>query len=286
MKKYSLLIIVFIVCLTYFSSGALALERESKEASRSPDKVKTQRKETKPTFERESTKAARLSEKEENKTEDLRERAYQEIDRRIASLNKLLERLGSMKRLSAQSKTALTDSIKVQIESLTGLRKEIEEDTEMVDLKVDVKSIKDSYRIYALYMPQIHILAAADVILGAVANMSEFADKLETQIDLAKTSGKDVLGLENLLLDMRKKIDSAETLANNAIKAATPLTPSGFPGNKTILESSRRNLHKAKQDLEQARKDAQAIKKGLGEPASASAKLLSPSSTSSGRTKF
>ncbi len=107
----------------------------------------------------------------------------------------------------------------------------IQNDTDAQTLTTDKQSIVKSYRVYALFMPKIRIIAHADRIL-------EVANEMK-----AKTTSTDALS----------KIADAQTQAQNAINAVSPLTPDGYPGNKTTLDSARGMLRTALADLKTAR---------------------------------
>lgn len=200
---------------------------------------------------------------QQNRITNLKSRADAEIDRRITSLNKLLTRISGMKRLSSAQISAFTSEIQTEITNLTNLKAKIDADTDLATLQTDVKSIVLSYRVYALFMPQLHILAAADRILEYTDKFTAFATKLQSRITQAQSQGKDVSSLQAALTDMEAKIADAKTQANNAIAEVTPLTPDGYPGNKSTLLDARSKIKAALTDLQGARQDAMTIINGL-----------------------
>ena len=195
--------------------------------------------------------------------EKLRTRALAEIDRRLKALAGLIERINNLKRLTADQKSSLTSSIQEQIASLTDPRAKIQADTDLATLKTDIKSIVDSYRIFALFMPKVHIFVVAEVELNYADRLSELAIKLQTRIEEAKNSGQDVASLQTLLTEMQSKISEAKIQAQKVIDTVIGLTPDGYPGNKTTLESAREMLQTARQSLQQARNDASQIIAGV-----------------------
>jgi hypothetical protein len=191
------------------------------------------------------------------KSETLQNRAQKELDRRIESLNKLINRINEFKKISAEQKSALAAQIQTEINALTGLQAKIKLDTDPIALKTDVQSIMSGYRVYALFIPQIQIIASADRMLTTADDLTIIYDKLKS-----RASGGDS-SLQTLLADMQTKITDAKTQAQNAMNAVIPLTPEGYPGNKTILENARKTLQTGQQDLVTARDDAKQIVKGL-----------------------
>lgn len=197
--------------------------------------------------------------------EQLKERANKEITRRIESLNKLLTRINEfkIKKLSDVQKTSLTTQVQTEIAKLTALQAKIEADTDLATLKIDIQSIVTEYRIFALFIPKIQILGAADRLLTTADEMSSHAAMLETKINAKQTEGQNVTELQTLLVDMKAKIADAQTQGQGAIDLVLPLTPEGFPGNKTQLQSAREMIGVGIKDLNTARQDARKIIVGL-----------------------
>lgn len=198
-----------------------------------------------------------------NKISNLQARANKEIDRRIDRLNKLITRINSIKRLTSDQKSSFVSQIQTEITNLKNLKTKIAGDTDLTTLKADVRSIVTSYRVYALFIPQISLLASADRTLDIVDKVSALAAKLQSRIQTAQNKGNNVSSLQSALSDMQSKISDAKKQATNAIDAVVPLTPSGYPGNKTTLQNARTMLKTAHTDLVMARQDAKTITQGL-----------------------
>lgn len=193
----------------------------------------------------------------------LKTRADNEITRRVDALNRLIDRLNGIKRLTSTQKTDLTSQVQDQINALNTLKAKVDADTDLAVLRTDVQSIIKSYRIFALFIPKTYIIAHADRLLDVVDILVGIQGKLQTRIDTAKTAGNDVTSMQNLITDMTTKLTDAKTQATNAINAVLPLTPDGYPGNKTILQSARTMLVTARQDIQAAHKDEQQIRQDL-----------------------
>src|SRR3989339_757212 len=126
--------------------------------------------------------ASRAAAKETN----LKKRADKEIDRRIKSLNNLVTKVGALKRLTADQKSLLRSQVESEIANLTALKTKIDGDTDASILKTDVQSVVKSYRVYALFLPKINILAASDQILNITDKLSSVSAKLEIQTQQAQ----------------------------------------------------------------------------------------------------
>ncbi|MCX6791996.1 MAG: hypothetical protein NT149_03080 [Candidatus Gottesmanbacteria bacterium] len=193
----------------------------------------------------------------------LKTRADAEITRRIDALTTLLTKINAMKSLTSAQKTTFTDGIQSQITSLNTLKTKIDADVDIATLRTDVQSIMKGYRIFAVYLPQVNIMAHADRILVVIDEMNAVSTKLQMRIDETNAAGKNTSAMQNLMTDRGAKLTDASTQANNAITTVVSLTPDGFPGNKTTLQSAQKMLQTARQDLVKALQDMQQIRELL-----------------------
>lgn len=222
---------------------------------------------------------------QQNRATNLINRANQEINRRLTSLNNLLTLISSVKRLSGSEKSPLTDQVQNEITNLTSLQSKIDADTDLTTLKIDVQSIIKSYRVYALFVPKIHLIVIAEEIIDGINQLNtNIVAKLEFRINKDKTAGKNTTSLETSLADMKAKLIDAQAQAQKALDILIPLTPDGYPGNKTQLQMARNSLRLARQDLNTARQDARTIIQGLKKlEDSPKTNKVSPSVTSNGK---
>jgi len=211
------------------------------------------------------TKKPERHEREDQKAgiAKLKARGDKEIDRRISALNGLLTKLSNMKKLPSGDKSTLTSQVQNEINSLTTLKSKIDADTDLTTLKSDVQSIIKSYRVFALFIPKVHILAAADRMETSADLLSQVAKKLQDRINKAQAAGKNVSSLQTTLTDMQNKIADAKTQYANAQSLVTPLTPEGYPGNKSVLQQARSAIKAGAQDLKAAHADIKTIRQGL-----------------------
>lgn len=208
-------------------------------------------------------RAAARQQAQQDRMTNLKARANQEVDRRIASLNKLIARITSVKRLTADQKTTFTGQIQTEVTNLTTLKAKIDADADLVTLKTDVQSIILSYRVYALFMPKIHLLAAADSMIEVTDRITELSTKIQQKIQEAQTGGNDVTAIQISFTDMQAKVADAKKQAQNVIDTVIPLTPDGYPDNKTTLTNARTLLQVGRSDLTAVRQDIEAIRQGF-----------------------
>jgi len=195
--------------------------------------------------------------------ENLRKRANQEITRRVTSLTELITKINGLKKLSQANKTALINKVQEEITSLNNLKTKIDADTDLITLRADVKSIVQSYRVYAFFIPQIRILSAADVMSQSADNLTTLANKLESLINKSGATGDTLTSLQDYLSNMRAKIKEANDIYQSVQAEVLALTPAGYPTNKTALEGARTKLKTGTKALKAARDDAKQIVKVL-----------------------
>lgn len=192
----------------------------------------------------------------------LKARADHEIVRRIENLNKLIERISRMKKLTSYEKTTLAAQVQSEIANLNALQAKIDADTDATTLKTDVKSVIASYRVYALFLPKIQLLAAADRLSRTADRISSVSAELAQRVTALQKTGTDTTSMQASLVDIQTKVADAKTQSQNAIALVLPLTPDGYPANKSVIQSARTLLQKGQQDLVAAVKDAKSVFQG------------------------
>ena len=223
-----------------------------------------------------------------------------EINARITSLNSLLARVNTMTKLSAAEKAAITTEVNNLIADLTALQGHIRVDASSTaigtrgalssssPLRTDMNSITKDFRVYALVIPQIEILAAADRAGTLVASFTTLAVKLQTRITAIQAERHDVTGLQASLSDLNAKIADAQIQSTNAINVTANLVPDN--GNATIaasnsaaLKTGRADIKAADSDIKAATADAKSMVRGvegLGGGVSASSSVSVSASSS------
>ncbi|MBU6323692.1 hypothetical protein KGQ55_03325 [Patescibacteria group bacterium] len=200
--------------------------------------------------------------------ERAKQRADQEISRRVDNLTKALDRIDGMKRLSDTEKASLKTSIQAQIDSLTALGGTIASETATSTLRADIQSITKSYRIYALVIPQSALTAAADRVLSVATQMDALASKISDRLASAAGAGTDVSALQSALADMQAKLADAQAQANAAISEVSALAPDNgdqtiWQSNLSAMKDARSKVEAAQQDIVSARKDVEGIVQGI-----------------------
>ena len=179
-----------------------------------------------------------------------KERADQEIERRLAALHALNEKVQSMTRVQGEVKSSIDLMVVAEITALTTLKAKIAEDTALEDIKADVKSITAAYRIFMLVIPRGHIIVSADRIKTASESLTAFNERLTKRISDESSAGKDVSDLQKKNTDITSLIATANADATAAVTLVTPLTPDN--GDKTIAASNQKALKDAREKVKSA----------------------------------
>ncbi|MGA2910655.1 MAG: hypothetical protein ABSE04_02520 [Candidatus Microgenomates bacterium] len=193
----------------------------------------------------------------------IKTRADGEITARLNSLNEAITRIGAVKRLTDDQKNTFTTEVQTDITNLSALKTKIDADSDLPTLTADAKSLFTDYRVYAVFLPQIHEIISTDIIQTAATNLTAIAGKLQTRITALQTSGKSVSDLQGFLNDMNAKISDAQSQATAALNEIVNLTPSSYPGSATPLKDARTKIKTATSDLKAAVVDAKLIVAGL-----------------------
>lgn len=211
--------------------------------------------------------------------EEAIKKADTEITKRIESLEKTLEKISEMKNVSDSEKNSIKTEIQSEIDKLNTLKSKIDSDTDLATIKTDLNSITAGSRIYALVIPRANILASVDKINTIATMLETISVKLQARIDevrasstnASSTNSTNVVAMQTLLDGIKAKIADAKKEALTAQTTVTGLTPDN--GNKTILDSNnakiksaKANIKTANKDLDEARKFARSIAKGLKSP--------------------
>lgn len=209
-------------------------------------------------------------------------KAAQEIDRRLAALQSLASRITAMTKITPELKSNFSQVVQNQSRVFADLKVKIGADTDLTVLKTDIKSITDSYRVYAIVVPQTHIIAASDRIVTITNMLNGIGLKLKARIEAAQAAGADVTAVGTTLGELGTKIDSANAHARAAVEKMMSIVPEDgdkakMDANKALFTESRAEIVAAHKDLADARKAVASIISGL-----ATLQVTTSASTSAG----
>ena len=167
---------------------------------------------------------------------------------------------GSAAHLTDGDRTALEGLIADTQEGLAQLRQTIDGDTEISQAVADVDSIVTSYRVYALVDPKIHLVLAADRGAAAVAGFAPLMASLQAAVG----TSPGLTAARGLLSRLQHEVAAAAEVISQIPGQVLPLTPAGYPANRSTLVAAAGSLATARADLGQAATDARTVIAGLG----------------------
>jgi len=182
-----------------------------------------------------------------------------EIGRRLNTLNQLLVNISDAAKLSAANKQALSQEIGDETTNLMQLRLKLAGETKVTDAAADVAAMVTEYRVYALIVPKVKLVKAADDQQAVEQKFSDLQTKLAARITSAQNSGKDVSALQSKLQDLQTNVAAAQTLSSGVETGVLPLQPTDYDHDHSVLSGYRDKLQTARIDLQNAYNDAKAI---------------------------
>jgi hypothetical protein len=183
----------------------------------------------------------------------------QEINRRLTTLQTLQAVINASTKLTTSEKTDLINRIESAIAGLTQLETKLDNDTILATALSDAQSITSTYRVYYLLFPQTYLLRTADTELVTDSNLTTLAAKLQIRINQAQVNGSNMATMTAQLTDMNTEIAAAMILENSVVSAVSPLQPSDYNSDHTILSSYRNQLVTAHKDNVTAYNEAKDI---------------------------
>jgi hypothetical protein len=184
-----------------------------------------------------------------------------EIDRRLATIDRLGNGIETARALTDDHQAALQRILDRSAAGLRSLRAEIEADTTVPELRKDIESVFEDFRIYTLVTPQVRLVIAADTVERAGAALNDTAVNLATLIARAEANGRDVAEAKGHLAAMETAIDEALAGVDGVAARVLPLTPpdwnAGLAG--PILRAARQSIADARADLRTATAEARLV---------------------------
>lgn len=180
------------------------------------------------------------------------------VQNRETALTNDASRINGAANLTSSDKTALLSVQSNDASGLTALDATIQADTTWQQAHSDCEKIVDDYHVYVLFKPQVHIVIAADTVSSVDSEISSLATQLQQK--LGSNTNPTV---QAALADLTKQAAGAQSAVSGVSAAVLALTPSGYPANKTTLQSGFSSISTARGDLEQARADIEMIRNAL-----------------------
>lgn len=220
-----------------------------------------------------SAKATAVSIKATNKAAQLARvhvLADNAINLRLTALNSVATRISGLVKLSSDQKTQFNSEVTADINGLTSLKAKCDADTDLPTLRADYKTIYTTYRLYVEFLPQLHLLIAADTMGVTASKLADLASKLQIRIQTAGNPSN----LTGLLSDLQAKVADSKSQYATVESQIINLTPQSFDndptGTKSTVLNARSELKQGGSDLRTAWSDAiqifQALKASVANP--------------------
>jgi len=188
------------------------------------------------------------------------------INQRLSSLNSANTRINGLVKLSSTQKQQYSGEITTDISGLQGVQTKCTNDfnaSNVQSLRADYQSVFTQYRIYAEFLPQVHLLTASDTMSVTQTKLSDLATKLQSRIQSAGNSSN----LTSLLSDIQAKVSDANTQYTNVESQVESLTPQSYDSNpsgtKSTFQNARSEIQTGASDLKTALSDAKQIIQAL-----------------------
>jgi hypothetical protein len=184
-----------------------------------------------------------------------------EIDRRLETVANLQSVVDNSAVLTDAHEAALDEILSSTGAGLRALRAEIEADTTVDELKDDIKSIFEDYRVYALVTRQVWLVKADDTVDVTADRFDTAAQRLEAAIDAAEAAGKDVGDAREHLAAMVRHVAAARDAVEGDAAAVLDLTPSDWNAGdaQPVLRAARQSVADARGHLRSALQEARQV---------------------------
>lgn len=190
---------------------------------------------------------------------NLKAKGSAEISRRLASLNSAASKINSDTKLSASDKSYLQSEVNTEISGLTTLQITLNGETQLSAARTDVKNIFNDYRVYALLLPKIRLITAADGEQTTDTKLSALATQIQAKITTDQNAGKNIATEQVDLTDMESKTSSAQSIASSLESNVLTLQPSDYNTDHSILSGDLSKLQTAHSDNAAAYAEAKTI---------------------------
>lgn len=197
--------------------------------------------------------------REEARIKALRSKGDNLISNRIKAMNAAINRLKKATRISDEDKNTLTGDLQSNIDTLDALEQKIDAETNLDNLRSQVRSIFVDYRIYMVVLPRNRGLFAVARFNWAISRLENATSQLESLINTLKQGGKDTSKVEGYLIVLKSYLNNAKADVASAKSTFSSMTPEKDDEAKSTVKSGIQFLKAAARNLKNAAKEAQKI---------------------------
>jgi hypothetical protein len=181
--------------------------------------------------------------------------ALSAITSRLADLNARVTLVNQSPAMSATDRSTLLSELNSTISGLTALDTTITNETSVTAFRTESADIFSVYRVYALVLPQVHLVRASDEMSSVIVpGLQKVEAALQSRITGANTSATAAD-----MSDLAKQITAIQNDTNGVPATLLALTPSQWNADHTVLKAPRRQLGAAWTAAGQALSDVKAV---------------------------
>jgi len=194
----------------------------------------------------------------------LKARCNAEVQKREGTLGADMTFVEQSASLTPSDRSTLEGQISSDQSGLTTLDQTIQNDSTYKQAHADCETIVTGFRVYVLEDPKIHEVIAADAVSASNASFEQLIPELQQLIDNSQKSQSVKDRAQDDLSDIRSKVSGSENSISGVSASVIGLQPSGYPGNRVVLQSAAQNIETSRDDLRGARDDVNDILQLLG----------------------
>jgi len=179
---------------------------------------------------------------------------------RLGDLNSRVTLVNQTPWLSAADKAALLSELNSEISGLGALATTIQAETSVTAFRTEAADILSQYRVYALVLPQVHLVRATDQVTKVILpDLQSAQSLLSQQIQLAGQQHKDTTATAAPMSDLATQITNLQAATNGLSAKLLALTPAQRNANPAVLIQPRQQLGNARVDAGRALLDIKAV---------------------------
>jgi hypothetical protein len=176
------------------------------------------------------------------------------ITARLTDLSARVTLINSSPALTAGDKSALLSEITSTTSGLQTLATTIANETSVAAFRTEVAGIYSNFRVYALVLPQVHLVRATDELATVVVPALQ---KVEQALQ-ARAAG--VAAAVAPLNDLAAQIAAIQTDTGGLSATLLAVTPAQWNASHTVLSGPRQKLEAARKAAGQALDDVKAVR--------------------------
>jgi hypothetical protein len=182
------------------------------------------------------------------------------VTTRLADLHARVTLVQETSWLTATDKSSLLTELDGEIAGLGALATTIQAETGVAAFRTEAADILSEYRVYALVLPQVHLVRATDQVTDVILPDLQSAESLLVQqIQLENQQHKDTSATAGPMSDLVSQITNLRTATNGLSAQLLAFTPAEWNANHAVVVAPRQKLQSARGDAGRALVDIKTV---------------------------